>query len=167
MPTFDVLRTTVDRLGERMRAPAFRVLSAASAASIAGLLLLISPLHLAGAVILVLSVAVIGFARPAWGLWLVLLLFAVHPLATKVAQVNFGVTGSALVVFSAWKEVALAAVLLAGLGSIASNYRAGRRQWPRLALMDIVAGAFVVLIAVGFAVRHDALALNQVRLLLF
>jgi hypothetical protein len=167
MPTFDVLRTTVDRLGESMRDPAFRVPAAASAASIAGLLLLISPLHLAGAVILVLSVAVIGFARPAWGLWLVLLLFAVHPLATKVAQVNFGVTGSALVVFSAWKEVALAAVLLAGLGSIASNYRAGRRQWPRLALMDIVAGAFVVLIAVGFAVRHDALAFNQVRLLLF
>jgi hypothetical protein len=133
----------------------------------AGLLLLVSPFHLVGAAILVVSVAVIGFLRPAWGLWLVLLLFAVHPLATKVAQVNFGVTGSALVVFSAWKEVALAAVLLAGLGSIASNYRAGRRQWPRLALMDIVAGAFVVLVAVGFAVRHDALALNQVRLLLF
>jgi hypothetical protein len=132
-----------------------------------GLFLLVSPLHLLGAVILAVGVFAIGVSRPTWGLWLVILLFAIHPLITKVAQVNFGVTGSALIVFSAWKEVALFAVLLGEFGSLAADYRAGRLRLPRPALMDAVAGAFVILIAVGFAVRHDALALNQVRLLLF
>ena len=153
--------------GSRRAAIARRVPVATCAASLVGLFLLVSPLHLLGAVILAVGVFAIGVSRPTWGLWLVILLFAIHPLITKVAQVNFGVTGSALIVFSAWKEVALFAVLLGEFGSLAADYRAGRLRLPRPALMDAVAGAFVILIAVGFAVRHDALALNQVRLLLF
>ena len=144
-----------------------RAAAAACVTSIAGLLLLISPLHLAGALLLLAGVVAIGLLRPTWALWLVLLLFAVHPLSTKIAEVNFGVTGMSLILFSAWKEAALAAALLAEFGALAALYRAGHRPRLQPALMDMVGAAFVVLIVVGFVGRHDALALNQVRLLLF
>jgi hypothetical protein len=128
---------------------------------------MVSPLHLAGAVLLVLGVASFCYLRPIQGLWLVLVLSAVHPIVAKLLQINLGVTGLALVVYSAWKEVALAAVLFAGLCSITLSYRAGRRWQFRPALMDVVAIALVALVAFGFVLRHDAMAINAVRLLLF
>jgi hypothetical protein len=77
------------------------------------------------------------------------------------------VTGTSLIVFSAWKEVALASVLIARLGALAISYKAGRRWRFRLALTDVAAVALVLLVAFGFALRHDSLALNASRLLLF
>jgi O-antigen ligase len=139
----------------------------ACVAAIAGLVLLVSPLHLAGAILLVLGVAVICLAMPDVGLWLVLLLFAVHPLVSKVVQVNFGVTETPLLLFSAWKEVALASVLIARLGALAISYRRERRWRFRPALMDVVAFALVLLVVFGLAMRHDSAAFNASRLLLF
>lgn len=144
-----------------------RVGLAAGATSIAGLVLLVSPLHLAGAILVVLGVAAIGLTLPEVGLWLVLLLFAVHPLVSKVVQVNFGVTGAALLVFSAWKEVALAAVLMARVGGLAIAYRAGHRWRFRPAPMDVFAAALILLVGLGVAMRPDSLAVNTARLLLF
>jgi hypothetical protein len=144
-----------------------RVGLAGGAISIAGLVLLLSPLHLAGAILVVLGVAAIGLTMPDVGLWLVLLLFAVHPLVSKVVQVNFGVTGAALLLFSAWKEVALAAVLIARLGALALAYRAGQRWRFRPAPMDVLAVALILLVALGVAMRPDSLAVNTARLLLF
>ena len=116
-----------------------RVGSVAGVASVVGLVLLVSPFHLAGAILLVLSVAAIGLTMPDVGLWLVLLLFLIHPLVSKVVQVNFGVTGAALLLFSAWKEVALASVLLARLVALAISYRAGRRWRLKPELTDVFA----------------------------
>jgi len=144
-----------------------RIGSAAGAASIVGLVLLVSPFHLAGAILIALGVAVIGLTMPDLGLWLVLLLFAVHPLLSKVVQVNFGVTGAALLIFSAWKEIALATVLIARLVALAISYRAGVRWRYRPALMDVVAAALILLVAMGVAMRPDSLAVNTARLLLF
>jgi hypothetical protein len=139
----------------------------AGIASIVGVVLLLSPLHLVGAILIVLGVAALGFTLPDAGLWLVLLLFPVYPLLSKVVQVNFGVTGAALLLASAWKEVALGAVLVARLFALANGYRAGRR-WPvRPAVMDVLAVALILLVAAGVAIRHDSLAVNTARLLLF
>ena len=139
----------------------------AGATSTAGALLLASPLHLLGSIVIVASVAVFCFARPTQGLWLVLLLSAVHPLVAKVVAVNLGASGFALNVFSAWKEVALATVLLAEFRAMALKYRAGYRWRFQPALMDIVAVALIVLVGFGLLLRHDLLAINAVRLMLF
>lgn len=144
-----------------------RVGSVAGVASVVGLVLLVSPFHLAGAILLVLSVAAIGLTMPDVGLWLVLLLFLIHPLVSKVVQVNFGVTGAALLLFSAWKEVALASVLLARLVALAISYRAGRRWRLKPELTDVFAVALILLVALGVAIRRDSLAVNTARLLLF
>ena len=139
----------------------------AIAVAVAGAALLISPLHLVGAVTLVLGVALFCYTRPVEGLWLVLILSALHPIVAKAVQVNLGATGSAVVVFSAWKEIGLAAVVLADLVTIARDYRRGRR-WPiRLGPMDVMAVALVALVVVGVALRHDLMAVNAARLLLF
>jgi len=88
-------------------------------------------------------------------------------LVSKVVQVNFGVTGAALLLFSAWKEVALASVLLARLVALAISYRAGRRWRLKPELTDVFAVALILLVALGVAIRRDSLAVNTARLLLF
>jgi O-Antigen ligase len=140
----------------------------AGTVGLAGLIvLLLSPLHLAGAVILLVGVAVGCIAMPSAGLWLVLLLFAIHPLAMKVAEVNFSVTGTSLLLFSAWKEVALGSVLAARLAGVALDRWRCRRIHVALAPMDYLAGALVILVGAGLGLRPDSLALNYARLLLF
>ena len=120
-----------------------------------------------GALVFVGAVAVLSLARPKWSIWLVLLLFAVHPLLTRVASANFGVTGTALVIASAWKEVALGCVLLVAVVRIASDYRHGWRPKPMLSVLDLMAVGLVGLVVFGVAGRHDAMAVNEARLLLF
>jgi hypothetical protein len=133
----------------------------------AGAVLLASPLHLVGAIIFVLGVMIFCYVRPVQGLWLVLVLSAVHPIVARFVQINLGATGSSLVIFSAWKELALATVLLADLQSIALAYRAGRRWRFRPGIMDVMAFALIALMAFGLTLRHDLAAINEVRLLLF
>jgi hypothetical protein len=144
-----------------------RLALAGATIALLGLLVLLTPLHLAGAILLSGGVAFLALARPNWALWLILGLFLVHPLATKILQVNFGVEGAALLIASAWKEVALGCVLIARIVEVGVNRRAGQDAKLKLDLMDVMAAVFVVLVAVGFAERHDSPALSQARLLLF
>src|ERR1035437_10066788 len=142
-----------------------RVASAIVAA--AGLIVMASPLHLLGAVLLVLGVSLVGLTAPDWALLAILVLFPVHPLASRVLQVDFGVTGSALLVFSSWKELALAVViggqLIRGLAAH-PDWRAVRAQ---LNVVDVLGAGLVVLATIGLALNPDGLALNQFRLWLF
>jgi hypothetical protein len=165
-----ILPTAAGRpgVGDNVRVPPWQRLAIAGAVVAgAGALLLASPLHLAGAITLLIGVAIFCYARPVQGLWLVLVLSAVHPLVAKFVEVNLGATGSSLVVFSAWKELALATVLLADFQSIALAYRAGRRWRFRPGIMDVMAIALIALMAFGLTLRHDLAAINEVRLLLF
>lgn len=146
---------------------AARVALIAAGIAILGLLVLASPLHMVGALVFVGAVAVLSLARPKWAIWLVLLLFAVHPLLARVASANFGVTGNALVIAFAWKEVALGCVLLVAVVRIASDYRHGWRPKPMLSVLDLMAVGLIVLVVFGVAGRRDAMAVNEARLLLF
>jgi hypothetical protein len=133
----------------------------------AGLLLTASPLHLVGAVALVLGVALVGLTAPDYALLAILVLFPVHPLATRVAEFDFGVTGTALRVFSAWKEVALAAVLVAELvPHLATRPNLGDVR-ARLQIIDVIAAALAALVTIGLVLNPTGLALNQFRLWLF
>jgi hypothetical protein len=140
---------------------------AGAALAVAGLVLTVSPLHLAGGVVLVAGVVMLGLAEPDWALLAILVLFPIHPLAARVAQFDLGVTGPALSVFSAWKEAALAALVAGQLVRTARQRHAWTEIRPRLQVIDLVAVALVVLVALGLALRRDGLALNQARLWLF
>ena len=133
--------------------------------AVAGLVLMASPLHLAGAVAVVLGVVILGLAAPDYGLLAILVLFPLHPLAARVIQADFGVAGTALLVFSTWKEMALAAVLAGQIGRLLAQHSSLRDV--RLHFIDLVAAALVVIVAFGLVLHHGALALNETRLLLF
>lgn len=143
---------------------------------------------LAGAAVVALGNAMVGailvtgaagaaaLLSPAIGLSAIVVLFIVHPLAMRVAQVDLGVEGAALLVLSAWKEVALAMAL------VHLGWR-GLRRWRRAyatGLVEFVAAigplpvtlAAVVTISVALVVTgaiegSTAAAVNQARLLLF
>lgn len=129
-----------------------------------------------GAVLVIGAAGVAALLSPAIGLSAIVVLFIVHPLAMRVAQVDFGVDGSALLVLSAWKEVALAMAL------VHLGWR-GLRRW-RQASTGGVGGFFaaigplpvtlVAVVAVSAALVFSgaiegsmAAAVNQARLLLF
>ena len=135
--------------------------------AVAGLIATASPLHLIGAVALVLGVAIVGLAAPDYALLAVLVLFPVHPLAARVARFDFGVTGSALLVFSAWKEVALVTVLGSELVRHASTHPDWQTIRARLQIVDVSAVALAALLALGLALNPHSLALDQFRLWLF
>jgi len=135
--------------------------------ALAGLALTDSPVHLAGAVVLLAGVVLLGLAAPDLGLLTVLVLFPAHPLATRVAEFDFGVTGTALLVFSAWKEAALAAVIAGQVVPRLAALPDWRELRPRLQAVDGVAAALAILVAIGLALNPGGLALNQVRLWLF
>jgi hypothetical protein len=145
-----------------------RYLTAAAALlAIAGALLLASPVHLLGAMLIVAGVAVFCYVRPTQGLWLVLLLSPIHPIVSRFVLVNLGASGLALNVFSAWKEVALTVVIAAELRPMALRYWDGARWRFRPKLMDVFAVGLVLLVGFGLLIKHDLLAINEVRLLLF
>jgi hypothetical protein len=135
--------------------------------ALAGVGLTASPLHLVGAVVVVAGVALLGLAAPDYALLAVLVLFPLHPLATRVAQFDFGVTGTALLVFSAWKEVALAAAIGSQLIRHVATHRDLGTLRPQLQVVDAVAAALAVLLVLGLALNPTGLALNQFRLWLF
>jgi hypothetical protein len=135
--------------------------------AVIGLVVLLSPLHLLGALIFVAAIAVLSLTRPMWGIWLVLLLFEVHPLLTRVATVNFGVQGTALILASAWKEVALACILLVSALYLVRRFREGWRPPLRPSVLDLMAVGLVGLMLGGLAGRHDGLAINAARLYLY
>jgi hypothetical protein len=81
--------------------------------ALVGLLIALLVSSLPGATIVLVGVVIMSAAMPSWGLWLVLLAFPIHPLFVRIAEVDFGVSGLSLVIFSAWKEVALATTVVA------------------------------------------------------
>ena len=147
---------------DRRRAPA-----AGAIAAVAGLVVMASPLHLLGAVLLVLGVVTVGLTAPDYALLAILVLFPVHPLAARVLQVDFGVTGSALLVFSSWKELALAVVIGGQLIRQLATHPDWRTVRAQLNVVDVLGAALVVLATIGLALNPHGLALNQLRLWLF
>jgi hypothetical protein len=139
--------------------------AAGLAAVVAGLVLLVSPLHIVGAVIFVVGCVVVGLTEPDLALLAVLVLFPFHPLLSRFATENLGVTGASLWVASAWKEATLAAVLaVLGARLLATN-----PDWRtfRPHLMDALAAVLVAMVGLGMALHPGGLALNEARLLLF
>jgi hypothetical protein len=133
----------------------------------AGLIATASPLHLIGAVAFVVGVAIVGLTAPDYALLAILVLFPVHPLAARVARFDFGVTGSALLVFSAWKEVALVTVLGSELVRHVSTHPDWQTIRARLQIVDVSAAALAALLVLGLALNPTSLALDQFRLWLF
>ena len=77
----------------------------------AGFAVMLTPLHLAGALVVVIGAGLAALAAPDYALLAILVLFPLHPLVSRSAALDFGVSGNSLIVFDAWKEVALAAIL--------------------------------------------------------
>lgn len=141
----------------------------AAAAVISGVALLLAGGPGAGAIVAVLGVGALSFLQPRVGLWAVVLLFPLHPLAMRVLAVDLDVQGLTLIVASTWKEAAVGG-LVAGLLARAagSGFPAGVRAWLRRPpLPDLVAVALIVLVLAGVAATRDARGLNEARLLLF
>ncbi len=131
---------------------------------------------LPGAALVAIAVALGSFVFPTAGIAAVVLLFPVHPLAMRIAQVDFRVDGGALLLLSAWKEIAIVSVLASCAVRIApSAIRSSHFDFHRrVSAPDLMALAFVGLVGVAFAlgiagvVPMSRLAgLNQGRLLLF
>ena len=136
-----------------------------------GALLLLSPAPLIGALLIVAGSVIVGLVAPELGLGLVVVLFPIHPLANRIVQVDLGLYGAAALAFASWKEAALAAAGLGALwryrGEFADIPGCIRRLRGKLQAIDFAAAALVLLVGAGLAVRHDSLALNATRLLLF
>ena len=131
----------------------------------AGFALMLTPLHFAGALVVVIGAGLAALAAPDYALLAILVLFPLHPLVSRSAALDFGVSGNSLIVFDAWKEVALAAIL----GGQVARILLGRSDTRTLRLhyVDLVAAALVVLVALGLAMNPGGLALNATRLWLF
>ena len=131
----------------------------------AGFVVMLTPLHLAGALLVALAAAVVGLGDPDCGLLAILILFPIYPLVARSATLDFHVTGSSLTIFEAWKEVMLATILAGQLGRILMRHPDLRAV--RLHYVDLVAASFVVIVAIGLAMNPGGLALNATRLWLF
>jgi hypothetical protein len=142
-----------------------RVLVAGAAGVLVGLGLLASPLHLIGAMLIVLGAVIVGLAGPDFGLLAILVLFPIHPLAARIAGTDLGVSGSALLIFSSWKEAALAAVLAGQMVRLVAEQPKWRDFRPHF--VDVIAAALGLLVGLGIALHPGGLALNEARLLLF
>jgi hypothetical protein len=149
--------------------PADRAGLGAAGVAVLGVALAVAGVHAVGAGLLALGVGVLALARPDVGLWLVLLLFPLHPLLMRIAQVDFGFGSTSFLVLSAWKEIALVGMLVALLVRHVRPplSESLRHLIRRLAVSDYLAAALVLLVAVGFLLNHTSLALSQARLLLF
>lgn len=121
---------------------------------------------LAAALVLLAGVALVGVAEPGLGASLVLLLVPIHPLVTRVLQVDVGITGTPYLLLAAWKEVILAGAVVGAVGGalVRKDARLDRRS---VATADVLAGALLALVAVTFVSHPTTLALNEARLLLF
>lgn len=160
----DILASIVPK--ERWRR---RALVVAIATVLLGLVLVATGARLSGAAAIGAGCALLGLGAPAAALWLLVILLPVHPLAMRVATVDLGFTGRELLLLSAWKEIALGAILLSMTISLA---RRGLPPRPRelasrLTSTDGMAAALVILVALGLVAAPSLAAVNEMRLLLF
>ena len=120
------------------------------------------------AVVFLAGVATIAVAIPRATLIAIIVLFPVHPLAMRVVNVDLGLGGVALVLISAWKEVALGAILLVLVGRLILGMRSDQRSVRfRPHPFDLLAILLVALVLGMLVSQHTVPALNASRLLLF
>ena len=121
---------------------------------------------IAGPLLLIAAIW-LGFASPGVAMAVILGCFPVQPLAVRVLERDLGVSGLPLVLASAWKEGALAAMLIVVATGAARAWTGSTVSWPRVRALDVLAAILLLLVVVNLALAPSMAGLNQARLLLF
>lgn len=122
---------------------------------------------LLGAISLALGTVAIALIRPAVAVTAILVLFPFQPLAVRVLERDSGVTGTALVIASAWKELALGTVLVVLVMPYIWRVARGPHGRGHVQTLDVLALLLIVLVSLGIFFSPTLAALNQARLMLF